>query len=214
MDRLIDAMILTAASPSPISILLASLLAFLAGALPFSTWIARGALGKEIREIADGNPGASNVARAGGPLWGALALVLDILKGAAPVAHFYFGSGWRGLPMVLVALAPAYGHAFSPFLGWRGGKALATTLGLWSGLTLGEAPLILGLFFILWELLLDVDGWAVMLGMGGLLAHLLLNHPHPLLIGVWWGNALLLAWTHRHDLRRRPALRGWWRDRF
>lgn len=115
--------------------------------------------------------------------------------------------------MALVALAPAYGHAFSPFLRGHGGKALASTVGLWAGLTLGEVPIILGLFFILWELVLDVDGWAVMLGMGGLLAHLLLNHPDPLLIAIWFGNVLLLAWTHRRDLARRPTLRIWWRNR-
>ena len=194
--------------------LLALPLSFLFGALPFSVWIARLALRRDLRQIADGNPGATNVARAGGLGWGTLALLLDMAKGALPVALAYLCLGWRGPVIVLLALAPAYGHAFSPFLGWRGGKALATTIGIWGGLTLGEAALMLGLFLILWELLLDVDAWAVMLGMAGLLAHLILNQPDPLLLAVWAGNALLLLWTHRQDLRRRPALRGWWRRTF
>jgi glycerol-3-phosphate acyltransferase PlsY len=193
--------------------LIAVLFAFFVGALPFSVWIARFAMGQDLREVADGNPGASNVARAGGVKWGALALILDFLKGAVPVSLFYLRYGWRGWPMVLVALAPAFGHAFSPFLRGQGGKALASTVGLWAGLTLGEAPIVLGLFFILWELVLDADGWAVLLGMAGLLGHLLLNHPDPLLFAIWIGNFLLLAWTHRHELSRRPTLRARWRKR-
>lgn len=191
--------------------LAAILLAFLAGALPFSAWITGAVLKRDIREIGDGNPGASNVARAGGASWGMLAVLLDFLKGAIPVSLAYFGLGWTGPTMVPLAFAPVAGHAFSPFLGWRGGKALAATFGIWAGLTLGEGPIMLGLFFILWELLLDSDGWAVMLGMGGLLAHLLFNHPDPLLVAVWSANVLLLAWTHRDELKRRPRLRGWWR---
>lgn len=184
---------------------------FLSGSLPFSLWIGHLILGKNIREYGDGNPGASNVARAGGLASGGLAVLLDFLKGALPVGAARFGAGVDGLAVVLVALAPVFGHAFSPILSGKGGKALATTVGIWSGLTIVEAPLILGLFFTLWELLLDVDGWAVMMGMAGLLAHLLLNHGDPLLLAVWVGNTALLAWTHRHDLSRLPGLRGWWR---
>lgn len=187
--------------------------AFLSGALPFSYWIGDLILGKNIREYGDGNPGASNVARAGGPIWGGLAVLLDFLKGALPVSAAYFGAGLNGPPMAFTALAPVFGHAFSPFLMGKGGKALATTVGIWSGLTLIEAPIILGLFFILWELLLDVDGWAVLMGMLGLLGHLLLNRTEPLLLAVWAGNTALLAWTHRGDLKRLPGLRGWWRWR-
>lgn len=189
------------------------LLAFFAGSLPFSVWTGRWFLAKNIRNYGDGNPGATNVVKAGGLGWGALAVVLDFLKGAIPVGAAYFWAGLRGWPMVMTAVGPVAGHAFSPFLGGRGGKALAATVGIWSGLTLGEGPLMLGIFFALGELLLTVDGWAVMFGLFGLLAHLLLNHREPLLLAVWLGNALLLAWTHREDLGKRPGLRRWWRRR-
>lgn len=187
------------------------LLAFFSGSLPFSVWIGRWFLEKNIRNYGDGNPGATNVVKAGGLGWGALAVVLDFLKGAIPVGVASLGTGLGGWPMVATALAPVAGHAFSPFLGGRGGKALATTVGIWSGLTLYEGPLMLGIFFTLGELLLTVDGWAVMFGLLGLLAHLLLNHQDPLLLAVWVGNALLLAWTHKEDLGQRPSLRRWWR---
>lgn len=187
------------------------LLAFFSGSLPFSVWIGRYVLSKNIRRYGDGNPGATNVAKAGGIGWGAVAVLLDFLKGAVPVAAAYFGAGLDGWPMVLTAVAPVAGHAFSPFLGGRGGKALAATVGIWSGLTIGEAPLVLGIFLTIGELLLAVDGWAVLFGLLGLLAHLLLNHPDPLLLAVWGGNTLLLLWTHRADLAQRPRLRRWWR---
>jgi glycerol-3-phosphate acyltransferase PlsY len=186
-------------------------LAFLSGSIPFSVWLGQWFLAENIRRYGDGNPGATNVAKAGGLGWGAVAAILDVLKGAIPVGAAYLGAGLRGWPMVATALAPVVGHVFSPFLGGRGGKGLATTIGIWSGLTAGEAPLMLGIFFAVGELLLTVDGWAVLFGLGGLLAHLLLNHPDPLLLGVWLGNTLLLAWTYREDLARRPGLRRWWR---
>jgi glycerol-3-phosphate acyltransferase PlsY len=181
--------------------------AFLCGSLPLSLWLGRYALGVDIRDYGDGNPGATNVYRAGGAGWGVLAILLDSLKGAIPVGIAHFGMGLQGWQMTFTAVAPVAGHVFSPFLGGRGGKALATTFGIWAGLTIGEGPIILGLFLGLWEFVLDNEGWAVLLGMLGLLAHLLLNHPAPLLIAVWFGNFALLVWTHRSELRKPPRLR-------
>lgn len=205
--------LLTGGATSFLSQLLWAAAAFISGSLPFSLWVGHLVLGKDIRSYGDGNPGASNVARAGGLAWGGLALVLDFLKGALPVGAAYLGAGLDGPLMALTALAPVLGHAFSPLLKGQGGKALATTVGIWSGLTVVEGPLVLGAFLTLWEILLDVDGWAVILGMGGLLGHLLLNHPDPLLLAVWAGNTALLAWTHRHDLSQVPGLRRWWKRR-
>jgi glycerol-3-phosphate acyltransferase PlsY len=184
------------------------LLSFTAGSLPFSVWLGRLALRQDIRAYGDQNPGCSNVLRAGGWHWGLLALLLDVFKGAIPVGLAYFAADLRGIPMVAAALAAPAGHAFSPFLGGRGGKAIATTFGMWIGLTIGEAPIILGLFFALFLLVLTVPGWAVLFGTAGLLLHFYLNHPNnPLLLTVATGSLLLLAWTHRADLRTRPSIR-------
>ena len=65
--------------------LIFTLLGFLLGALPFSVWIGRFGLQRDIMKVGDGNPGATNVLRAGGFLWFSLALMLDIGKGALPV---------------------------------------------------------------------------------------------------------------------------------
>lgn len=183
------------------------LLAFLSGALPLSYWLGRLALGVDIRDYGDGNPGAANVWRAGGAGWGWLAILLDYFKGAVPVglANFVFGvdGGW----LTAVALAPILGHAFSPFLRFRGGKALAVTFGIWSGLSLWLVPTMLGLLFALWLYLLKPGGWAVMVGSACLLIVLLFLPASPVWLAVWLGMALIFAWTHRTDLMQRPRLR-------
>ncbi len=182
-------------------------LAFISGALPFSAWLARGLAHAELGQVGDGNPGAANAWKAGGWRVGALALVLDYLKGAVPVAVAHFGFHLAGLALGAVAVAPILGHAFSPFLKFRGGKGLTVTFGVWSGLTLAQAPLVLGLFMALFYFVLAGEAWAVMASLVGLLAHLLLQHADVALLAAWAGNTAVLAWTHRRELRRRPGLK-------
>jgi len=189
------------------------IIAFGCGTLPFSVWVGKLALHTEIRNYGDHNPGATNVIRAGGWKWGSLALLLDYLKGAIPVGIAYFVAGLGGVSLVLVALAPVLGHAYSPFLGFHGGKAVAVTFGIWTGLTLGEVPLVLGLLLGLWFGIVAVSGWAVLLAMLGLLVYLLMFHPDPLLLAVWGGNTLILVWKHRQDLKQPPYLRSWLQKR-
>jgi glycerol-3-phosphate acyltransferase PlsY len=117
------------------------LISFLSGSIPFSVWLGRIFLGLDIRQFGDGNPGATNVFKAGSPLLGTITLLLDVTKAAIPVGLSYSTLNYRGIPMFLIAIAPLVGHTFSPFLGFKGGKALATTLGIWIGLTTWQASL-------------------------------------------------------------------------
>lgn len=181
-------------------------IAYLCGSLPFSIWIGRLVLGKDITQVGDGNPGAANVWRAGGTRWGVAAVLLDFFKGAVPVALANLVYDIEGPWLALIAIAPIAGHAFSPFLGFRGGKALAVTFGIWAGLTLWVVPGILGTFFAISLAVLRPEGWAVLTGIFGLLIALLFMGD-PLLIGVWIGMALILGWKHRHDLIHKPQLR-------
>lgn len=184
-------------------------LAFLLGSLPFSVWLSELFLHQDIRSHGDGNPGAANVFRAGSNWVGLLVLVLDISKAAAPVGWAYFSLGHRGLSMFLIAMAPVLGHAFSPFLGFRGGKSLSVTLGVWIGLTLWKVSLLAVLLVTFWTALLDRSGWAVMLALAGMLVVVLIWMPYPLLLAVLAGQIVILAWTHRFDLRQPPRLRSW-----
>ncbi|MBA3868448.1 MAG: glycerol-3-phosphate acyltransferase [Anaerolineae bacterium] len=176
--------------------------AFGCGSLPFSVWVGRLALGKDIRAYGDGNPGATNVLRAGGKRLGALAAVLDSAKGLMPVGLAAFAAHFSGIELAAIALAPVLGHAFSPFLGFKGGKAVGVTFGIWIGLTIWEAPIVLGLMLAYWFQFVAISGWSVMLALGSLGLYLLLAHPDPALLLVLIGNMVILAWTHRSDLRQ------------
>jgi glycerol-3-phosphate acyltransferase PlsY len=177
-----------------------TLLAFLCGSVPFSLLIGLWVLKVDVRRYGDGNPGAANVIRAGGWRLGIPAVLLDSLKGAAPVGSAYFVMGIQEWRIVPIAIAPVAGHAFSPWLRFRGGKAIAVTFGIWTGLTLGEAPILLGRFLLLAYFTVAVDGWAVMLAMLGLLVWLLFSHHGSVFLGVWLGNVTILFFKHRHDL--------------
>ena len=190
------------------------LLGFVAGSLPFSLWIGQRILGRDIRTVGDGNPGATNVLRAGGRGPAALALLLDVLKGALPVGMAYLGAGITTAWLIPIALAPVVGHAFSPLLAGRGGKAVATSLGIWTGLTAWEGPTVGGLALLVGVKLLGSNGRAVLFALLVLLTYFLvtpptwngymLRLPLQLLLPIWLGNLLIVAWKHRADLRRRP----------
>ncbi len=115
------------------------------GSLPFSVWIGKIFLRKDIREYGDGAPGATNVARAGSKTLYVIAALLDAFKGTAPVCLSQSLSGVAGWELAAVAVAPVIGHAFSPFLKFRGGMGVATTFGVWLGLTGWLGPLAMTL---------------------------------------------------------------------
>jgi acyl phosphate:glycerol-3-phosphate acyltransferase len=109
--------------------------AYLLGSVPTGLLLAR-AFGVNIREAGSGNIGATNVYRTMGRKIGILTLVGDCLKGLIPV----LAAKWLGLPDVWVAaigLAAFLGHVYTIFLGFKGGKGVATALGVF----LGTSPL-------------------------------------------------------------------------
>mgnify|MGYP001070904882 CR=1 FL=1 len=184
-------------------------LAFLCGSLPFSVWLGKILLGLDVRKFGDGNPGAANAFRTGNKLVGLLVLLLDISKAAAPVGWAYFNLEIRGIPMVLIAIAPILGHVFSPFLRFRGGKAIAASLGVWIGLTIWKASLPAVAGALIGITLFTPPAWSVMSAMSATLLVLLVWLPDPLLLVVWLGETLILAWTHRLELRQGIHLRPW-----
>jgi len=183
--------------------------AFFLGSLPFSVWLGRAFLAVDVRQVGDGNPGATNVLRSGSKLLALLVLMLDVSKAAVPVGLAYFDVGIRGVHMLMIALAPLLGHAFSPFLRFRGGKGLATALGMWIGLTIWKASTAAVIGVVVGIALFAESGWAVMVALAVILMALLLWLPDPILLLVLAGQALVLFYTHRADLRERPHLRPW-----
>jgi acyl-phosphate glycerol 3-phosphate acyltransferase len=113
---------------------LAVIAAYLAGSIPFGYLIAYAKKGIDIRTVGSGNLGATNVGRTLGFRYFLLVLLLDLLKGFLPTIGFPLllarltGSCPVDLP-VLIALAAILGHNFPIYLGFRGGKGVATSLG-------------------------------------------------------------------------------------
>ena len=109
------------------------LTAFFLGSLPFGHWLAL-ARGVDLREQGSGNTGATNVGRVLGKKWGIFVFVLDLGKGWIAVA---LAKSVGNLPetwSVTVGDFAVLGHVFSPWLGFRGGKGVATSAGILIGL--------------------------------------------------------------------------------
>jgi len=193
------------------------LFAFLCGSLPFSVWVGKYLLHTDIRAVGDANPGATNVYRAGGRAAAALALILDFSKGAVPVSLAFLWAGLTFPALAVVSLAPIAGHAFSPFLHGRGGKAVAVTFGVWAGLTGWEGPVVAGVLLLLGVILFGANGWAVISALFGLTTYLVFifpvwnsGYPQPesaTLLTVSIGNMAIVGWKHRADLAEFPHIR-------
>ena len=123
----------TVAVTLPIVLLVVA--SYLAGSIPFGLMIGRFVKGVDLRKEGSGNIGATNVGRVLGKKWGLICLALDALKGLLPVAFFpswICGADHTGPPdlAVLAGVTTIVGHMFPCWLGFRGGKGVATSLGV------------------------------------------------------------------------------------
>ncbi len=190
-------------------IALAALTAFVSGSLPFASWILRLTAKRDVRAVADGNPGATNVFRAGGAAAGVAVLLLDVTKGVLPVVLAQEVFGLDGWALALAAALPVVGAAFSPLLSFRGGKALAVTLGTWIGLTTWTVPLVALVTVVIATLLIEPEGWAVVAALTAMLLAVALWVPDRWLVAALLAQSVVLLWKLRTHLgapprRRRP----------
>jgi glycerol-3-phosphate acyltransferase PlsY len=105
------------------------IVAYLIGSIPFGYLIVRGKIGADIRDTGSGGTGATNVSRRAGKAAGLFTLVLDASKGSAAVviARMVTGNDWV---VAVAAIAVLVGHIFPVWLGFRGGKGVATGAGV------------------------------------------------------------------------------------
>jgi acyl phosphate:glycerol-3-phosphate acyltransferase len=182
--------------------------AFLIGSIPTGYLMGR-LKGVDIRRHGSGNIGATNAFRVLGKSWGMLCLALDILKGWLPVAVLFPGEffalgwpldGWQWA----VGLAAIAGHMFSPFLRFRGGKGVATSLGVI--LAIAPAPTLVVL--LIGILLIWLTGYVSVASMTGavLLPVLILifywDYPPWISICVTLGLGIAIIWKHRANIHR------------
>lgn len=217
---------------------LVPLLAFLLGSIPFGLLIAR-AKGIDIRAHGSGNIGATNVLRVVGKPYGITCLILDALKGFLPVAVAgnliqisgravlvplaVFPQDWMTvLPAnqamtgqilhIVTALCAVLGHNYSPWVGFKGGKGIATSAGVLFALM---PPVLILMLLVIWAVLFLATRYVSVASIGASLAL-----PCLTLWGAWhhgriqdgtWNRplfaftvviAVLAVWKHRANLRR------------
>src|SRR6184192_2522989 len=132
-------------------VLLLAAFAYLLGSVPSGWLVMKVYRNQDLRKLGSGNIGAANVFRAGGPGAFAATLVADGLKGFIPVMlGIAFGLGDHEIALALIGLAAVMGHTWSLYLGFRGGKGVATS----GGVLLALAPVALVLALVSWFLII------------------------------------------------------------
>jgi glycerol-3-phosphate acyltransferase PlsY len=174
---------------------------YLSGSVPYGLLLTRMFRGVDVRTSGSGNIGATNVARVAGPGLGALVLILDALKGALPVLLARAVSPDAVAP-ALVGLAAFAGHVAPPWLGFRGGKGVATALGVLAVLAPRPALAAVATFGLLFALFRVSSVGSLGAGLVAVLvAWCVEGTPQP---AAWLttGLFLLILWTHRGNLGR------------
>jgi glycerol-3-phosphate acyltransferase PlsY len=202
------------------AVVLLCLVAFALGALPFALLVVRACKGVDVRTLGSGNVGATNASRAfttrGGRLGAFLAIyVLDAAKGFAPA---FWGPEIANareplLAGVLAGACAVLGHVFTPLLGFRGGKGVATATGALLALDWQVTAIALGVFFAVRALTGHVFLGSLALALALPVAAVALDPvnafgarlPFTLLCLAL---AAFLWWTHRSNLRKHFAARA------
>ncbi|MBX7223596.1 MAG: glycerol-3-phosphate 1-O-acyltransferase PlsY [Blastocatellia bacterium] len=186
------------------------LLAYLLGSIPFGFLIVKFTTHGDVRQVGSGSTGATNVTRSAGLKAGLLTYLLDVAKGVAAVWLAGTGSGQNLHAMGAAGALCILGHMYPVFLGFRGGKGVATGVGVFLML----APLATGGALLVWVLLFAITRTV---SLGSIVATALLpvliwvldgmvNHvPHPLVTAkcLWAaGIGLLIVAKHHENIRR------------
>ena len=198
--------------PSAVLLIVLVLGAYVTGSLPFALWVGR-LRGVDLRHHGSGNLGATNALRVLGPVWGLLTLLLDVGKGYVAVTVF---PGLLGLGTVsggslwplVAALASVLGHVFSPWLRFRGGKGVATTLGAFFALSPWAALAGVAAFVVTVWIWRYVSVGSQVLAVTFTVSTALWGPPWPLrgyVLGLGVLLCVLIAWRHRANWARVAA---------
>lgn len=178
------------------------LAAYALGATPTAYLAGRMARGIDLREHGSKNLGATNVYRVLGWGWAIPVALIDIAKGALPVALFAPRAGNGPWVPVALGMAAVLGHIFSPYVGFRGGKGVATAAGMFLAL----APLAVAIALPLWGVCLWATGYVSLSSILAAAAFPLLVHlTHPGATATLWASialAALIVFSHRANIAR------------
>ncbi|WP_229239374.1 glycerol-3-phosphate 1-O-acyltransferase PlsY [Emticicia agri] len=183
-------------------------IAYLLGSIPTAVWYGRIFHGIDVRQHGSGNAGATNSLRTFGRKAGIIVLIIDFLKGflAVLAASFLFPDTTRYLPM-LMGLAAVIGHLYPVFAQFRGGKGVATALGVIAA----SFPMTVIICMVVFFIIVFLTRYVSLGSMIGALAF-----PVQIALNVWQVNPnrdpyyiafaaalfLILVFTHRHNIQR------------
>lgn len=185
--------------------ILFAIAAYVIGSIPFGKIIAGSVARIDITQRGSGNIGATNVARELGMKWGGITLVLDVLKGLAPVLIFSLYVSRTGAPyetaLAAIGLCALLGHMFPVFLKFRGGKGVATALGVY--LAISPLSCLCGLvLFVLIVIKWDFISLGSVISSGAMPLFLILfGKPQPVIIASLI-MALLICYKHKENIQR------------
>lgn len=175
---------------------------YLLGSIPSSYLVARWLGGVDLRQHGSKNLGATNLYRTLGWRYALPAGLFDVAKGMVPVVVFAPRAGSGAWVPLALGVSAIVGHVFSVFVGFRGGKGVATA----AGAVLGLAPLPLGVSAVVWALLVWVTGYVSVASMFGAVAFplavwLLQPDDHYVILGGLV-LAAFIVFNHRDNIRR------------
>jgi glycerol-3-phosphate acyltransferase PlsY len=185
--------------------ILAIVIAYLLGAIPFGYLIAKRAQGSDIRESGSGSIGATNVMRSVGRAPGVATLLLDVGKGFAAVLVAKQLSHDQLLTVVLASFAAIAGHVFPVFLQFRGGKGVATGVGVY----LAVAPKAVLAVLVIWVIVVAIWRYVSLGSILGtaafpLCAYVIYRPPLTTALGIIAG-ATLIVLKHWNNIGRLVA---------
>ena len=185
--------------------LLSLLLAYLLGAVPVGYLLFKFKRGGDIRALGSGSTGATNVTRGLGPLWGVATLALDVGKGYAAVAVAARLTGGDLRWVAPAGVAAIIGHSFPIFLRFRGGKSVATGVGVFVYFTPLAVLAVLGVWLVLVVIWRYVSlGSVLAVGAYPLFAFALYRRALAVTLAAVAGACLIIV-RHRANLERLVA---------
>lgn len=182
--------------------ILTTAFAYLLGSVPAGFLLGRLA-GIDVRDAGSGNVGATNVARVAGKKLGALTLLIDAAKGFVPVfvaMRLDLGAGAASG----VALAAFLGHLYPVFLKFRGGKGVATALGVFLALVPAATVILVAIFIAVGAAARIVSLASIAAAAAAPAAIWLLGYPAEF-VALGWLIALMIVWRHRKNIQRLRA---------
>jgi len=192
-----------------LQIVIALVLAYLIGSIPTSVWISRGIFKVDVRKQGSGNAGATNTMRTLGLKAGLAVLAFDIFKGwvAVYMPHFVYTAGLTETQLqwffVGLATAAVLGHVFPVYVGFRGGKGMATLVGVMLGLNPWLLLYVLGVFIIVFLLSRIVSVASICGALATpLVAWFILNIHDPVFILFTIVVAAFVPFMHRKNIIR------------